>query len=177
MISETLDVIADAIRDGLPDVLDTLPGTMVSALATAGVAVEVTRVALDDKTQQATPLGVHVEQLDAVSESWPFEAQDEAPSVSVGVTCWVRRALMPGLVTATDDDTIRAVRSLCRAVSCAIRAELGRAGAVMRDGVQVRCPSSVTHGEPEMGDDGALTLMTLSLSVPVLDLVALSAGS
>ncbi len=176
MIQETLDVIADAITAQLPTMLAAMPGSGAATLQ-AGGAVVVTRTLLDEQAYNATPIGVRVEQQDAVSVTWPFEAQDETTEVAVSVTCWLNKLAVSGLQSATDDQMIRAVRALARATDAAIRTTLGPAAVVHRDGVQVRCPSRVAFGEPELGDDAALTVMTLSLSVPAIDYWALSAGS
>jgi hypothetical protein len=49
-------------------------------------------------------------------------------------------------------------------------------GARVIDGAQVRAPGPITEGEPEQGDDGALTVLTLRCAVPVLDSYAMGAG-
>jgi hypothetical protein len=173
-IQQTVDVIGLAIEDALPAVLATMPGDDAAAISAAGVLVS--RTLLDPSKAAETPIGVQVEVQETVTETWPIEATEEATTVQVGVTCWIVRSAVPGLRGATDDATIRAIRALVRAVSASIRHAFSPVPVIERDGVQVRCPTEATYGEPEQGEDGALTVMTLSLSVPTLDYWALSAG-
>lgn len=171
---QAVDVIADVLRDRLPLTLATMPGSDAATLN--GVDVLVTRDLLDESKTMETPIGVRVELADAVTETWPIEASEEPQTVQVGVTCWISRPAVPGLRGATDDEMIRAVRALVRAVRAATRSGFSPIPAIERDGVQVRCPTQATDGEPEQGEDAALTVMTLSLSVPTMDYWALSAG-
>ncbi len=175
MIQQAVDVIADAIDARLRPALDTMPGADALGLA-RGAEVLVARTLIDPEKVKATPIGVQVEQQDATEETWPMESQEAAQTVQIGVTCWIARPANAALKSATDDEMVRAVRALVRAVSTCIRAEFTPVPAVDRDGVQVRCPVTATYGEPEQGEDAALTVMTLSLSVPVVDYWALSAG-
>jgi hypothetical protein len=176
MMQQAVDVIAEAIDANLRTALSTMPGADAVGLA-RGVEVLVTRNMVDDALVSGTPIGVRVEVQDTVTETWPFEAQDEeTTAVQVGVTCWLSRPANVALRAATDDEMIRAVRALVRAVSVSIRSAFSPIPVVERDGVQIRCPRTATYGEPEQGDDGALTVITLSLSVPTLDHWALSAG-
>ena len=175
MMQQAVDVIADAIDANLRTALSTMPGADAFGLA-RGADVLVSRTLVDPEKVNATPIGVQVEVQDTVSETWPIEAQEEATTVQVGVTCWLSRPANAALRGASDDEMIRAVRALVRAVSVSIRAAFSPSPAIERDGVQIQCPATATYGEPEQGDDGALTLMTLSLSVPTRDHWALSAG-
>ena len=175
MIQQTVDVIADAIDERLSVTLAAMPGAGAFGLA-KGAEIKTTRHLLDDQMMMKIPIGVRVEQQDATEETWPMEAQEEATVLQLGVTCWLVRWKNAALKPATDDEMVRAVRALVRAVSASIRYAFSPVPAIDRDGVQVRCPVTATYGEPEQGDDGALTVMTLSLSVPVVDYWALSAG-
>lgn len=175
MIQQTVDVIADAIDANLVGVLSNMPGPDAARLTRVG-DVQTDRHTLNEATYTSVPLGIRVEQQDAATETWPVEAQDETPTLQIGVTCWAYRPLLRVETKATDAEMVALVRALCRAVSAAIRAQFGPSAVVERDGVQVRCPSSATLQEPEQYEDGALTVMTLSLTVPVLDHWALSAG-
>jgi hypothetical protein len=175
MMQQAVDVIAEAIDANLRTAIATMPGGDTLGLA-RGAEVLVSRMLVDPKRVEETPIGVQVEVQDAVSETWPLEAQDEATVVQIGVTCWINRPLVTALKDTKDDETIRAVRALVRAVSVSIRNAFVPVGVLERDGVQIRCPQTATYGEPEQGEDGALTVMTLSLSVPTIDHWALSAG-
>jgi len=175
MIQQAVDVIADAIDANLRAALSEMPGADAAGL-TRTTEVLVSRTLVDPKKVSEIPIGVQVEVQDAVPETWPVEAQEEVSVVQIGVTCWISRPNVSALKRATDDETIRAVRALVRAVSVSIRRAFLPGPAIERDGVQVRYPTTATYGEPEQGDDGALTVMTLSLSVPTMDHWALSAG-
>ncbi len=175
MMQQAVDAIAEAIDANLRTALATMPGADAVGLA-RGAEVLVTRNLVDDAIVSATPIGVRVEVQDTVSETWPLEAQEEMTTVQVGVTCWLSRPANAALRGATDDEMIRAVRALVRAVSVSIRNAFVPVPVLERDRVQIRCPATATYGEPEQGEDGSLTVMTLSLSVPTLDHWALSAG-
>ena len=174
MIQQGIDAIRNAITANIATSLAAMPGSVFSGAP----SVVVTRNVLDESQVIATPIGVRVEQQDAVTFDWPMEAAESAAyPLALGVTCWLSRTLIPTLASATDDTMIAAVRGLARAVDHAIRTQFAPMGALLVDGVQVRCPSQVTLNEPEQGEDGNLTVMTLSLTVPVFDSWALSAGS
>ena len=171
MIHEAVTSVADAIRAHVRDALATIPG----GSPLSGLTVVVSRNVIDEKALADAPVEVRVEQQDAVVDVETLEAADELPTVQIGVTCSVWRSKVRALKDADDDEMCRVVRQVARAVGYAIRREF-RMGFVERDGVQVRTPRSITYGEPEAGEDADLTLMTLSLSVPVLDHWAHSAG-
>jgi hypothetical protein len=175
VIQQTIDVLSDAIDANLVVMLAEMPGALSQALPRVGDVV-VSRHVLTEDEYAKNPIGVRVEMQDAVTETWPFEAVEEIPQLSVGVTCWLYRPRMRTETMATDMEMVAHVRTLARAVSASLRRAFRDVAALDRDGVQIRCPASVTYGEPEMGDDGALVIMTLSLSVPVLDYWALAPG-
>lgn len=178
MIQEGITAITNALTARLDAALLAMPGVWGGAILSGGPTTILTRVMLDPKLYEEIACGVRVEQQDAVTLDWPLESTDAAAyPLTIGVTCWLTRAKVPELRDVTADDMCKAIRGLCRAVDYAIRAQFSPIGAVEIDGVQVRCPSQVTYGEPEQGDDENLTVMTLTLSVPVFDSWALSAGS
>jgi hypothetical protein len=176
MIQQALDVLAAGINTHLATVLAGALEPSAATLGTAFTAV-VDRTLIEEKDYLAVGVGVQVEQASEVTETWPFEAQDRAPEVPVTVTCWVSRVALPALSATNDNGMIAASRALARGVAKAIRRTLEPAGAVLREGVQVRCPASITYSEPAQGNDGSLTVVTLTLSVPVFDTLAHSAGS
>lgn len=174
MIQQAIDAVRDAIDANIAAALSEMPGS--DALLSV-VAVTVTRHTLNDEQITATPVGVRVEQDGPVATTWPLEHMEAAPMVPIGITCWISRPALVTLADVSDRDMIRAVRAVCRAVERSIRVAFRIKSVRDIDGVQVRAPVDMTHGEPEQGDDAALTVMTMTCTVPALDWYAMGAAA
>jgi hypothetical protein len=171
VIQQAVEAIHGVIDASIREALATMPG----GSPLSGLTTVVSRNTITEADIGRAAVRVQVEQQDAVTEPETMEGLEELPEISIGVTCTIVRSKVPALKGASDDELCRVVRQVARAVGYSIRRGF-RVGVIDADGVQIRTPRSITYGEPEAGEDADLTLMTLSLSVPVLDYWALSAG-
>jgi hypothetical protein len=172
VIQQAVDAIHGAIDAHIREALATMPGGSV----VSGLTTVVSRNTITEADIGRAAVRVQVEQQDAVTEPETMEGLEELPEISIGVTCTIVRSKVPALKGATDDELCRVIRQVARAVGYSIRRGF-RLGVIDSEGAQIRTPRGITYGEPETGDDAELIVMTLSLSVPVVDYWALSAGS
>lgn len=175
MIQQAIDAIADAIDANLAAAMSVLPDSGKIGLA-RGAELLVSRTLIDDSKMAGVPIGIQVEQIGEVTQPIPYEAQDELPVVPIGVKHWLVQPKIAALRDADEYAMVRASRALDRAIRTAIIMAFQQVAVMDMEGVQIRRPAELAPGIPEQGEDESVTTALITMSVPALDYVALSAG-
>lgn len=175
MIEQALAVLRDRLVARLPETLATMPGSFPPF---AAAAVRITSALVSEamlaQHAQGGPLVV-LEQDGDVVTTWPLEGPENETTLDVAVHCIAHRAWLRGEEVPTDEQWAALVRTFARGVRAALCRNAG--AAEVRDGVLVQPVTAVREAPPNQGDDAGLTVVSLTVTVPVTDYYMLGAES